>query len=134
MTATTKPTRAATLIPLQQANSTVACGLLSEIGGGKVISFSRRAVAPRCKLVPRTWDRNDESNVVRFTRVKSSHSGLQRTAAAVAKAQTKAIEASVTEEWDDYRYQMLVNGLVAAFVGMLVISGQWMLTILAKIP
>jgi hypothetical protein len=133
MTATTKTTRAATLLRAQQTNSTGAGGPLSEIGGGgKVIHFSRRAFAPRRKPALGTWDKNDESNVIRFTRLKSSHSGLQRTAAA-AKAQTKAIEARVTEEGDNYRYQMLVNGLVAAFVGMLVMSGQWMFTILTNI-
>jgi hypothetical protein len=134
MTATTKTTRAATVLPPQQANLTAAGGPLSEIGdGGKVIRFSRRAVAPRWKLALRTWDKNDESNVLRFTRFKSSHSGLQRPAAA-AKAQTEVMEARVTEENDNYRYQMFVNGLVAVFVGMLVMSGQWMFTILASIP
>jgi hypothetical protein len=111
----------------------VAGGPLSEIGdGGKVIRFSRRAVAPRWKLALRTWD-DDESNVLHFTRFKSSHSELQRTAAA-AKAQTEAIEARVIEEDDNYRYQMFVNALVAVFVGVLVMSGQWMFTILASIP
>jgi hypothetical protein len=134
MTGTTKTTRAATLLRAQQTNSTVAGGPSSEIGGGgEVIRFSRRAVAPRWKLALRASDKNDESNVIRFTRLKSSHSRLQRTAAA-AKAQTKAIEARVTQEGDNYRYQMFVNGLVAAFVGMLVMSGQWMFTILASIP
>jgi hypothetical protein len=50
------------------------------------------------------------------------------------RAQTRVIEARVTQEGDNYRYQMFVNGLVAAFVGMLVMSGQWMFTILASIP
>src|ERR1700745_1129173 len=100
MTATTKTTRAATLLRAQQTNSTVAGDPLSEIRrGGKGFRFFLSAGAPRWKLALRASDKNDESNVISFTRLKSTHSRLQRTAAA-AKAQTKAIEARVTQEGD----------------------------------
>jgi hypothetical protein len=46
----------------------------------------------------------------------------------------KPLAGQIGEGDQDYRYRMFASALVAAFVGMLVISGQWMFTILVKMP
>jgi hypothetical protein len=45
----------------------------------------------------------------------------------------KAMPARISEGEQDYRSRMFTNALVAGIVGMLVMSGQWMFTILASI-
>jgi hypothetical protein len=71
------------------------------------------------------------SNVIPFARnLPQAH--MHRSITAARKA-TKLMAAQVSEADDDYRSRMFASALVAGFVGMLVMSGQWMFTVLASI-
>jgi len=76
---------------------------------------------------------NSRLNVIEFHHPNSPHSRLPRSAIAASRPM-KPLAGQIGEGDQDYRYRMFASALVAAFVGMLVISGQWMFTILVKMP
>ena len=80
-------------------------------GGAKIIRFYPRAVASREKPGVTMWDKNAESNVIRFPQVPPNSRG-----------------------GDDYHHRMLENALAAAVFVVLVISGQWIFSTLATVP
>ena len=76
---------------------------------------------------------NGHSKIVAFSRLDSPYSRLRRSAIAPSRP-VKASAARIGESDEHYLYRMFASALVAAFVGMLVISGQWMFAILARMP
>jgi hypothetical protein len=74
---------------------------------------------------------NRHSNVIALARLNLADPRLQRSTIA-GKEPIKAMAARISEGCHDYRSRMFANALVAGFVGMLVMSGQWMFTILAS--
>jgi hypothetical protein len=70
------------------------------------------------------------SNVIPFAR-SLPQVQLHRPTTAARKA--RVVAAKIGEADDDYRSRMLASALIAGFVGMLVMSGQWMFTALASI-
>jgi hypothetical protein len=103
-------------------------------GGGKIIRLYPRAVASREKPALPMWDKNGEYNVIRFSQVAPVKSTPQR-GGKTAKSQAEFLANPNSRVDYDYHHQMLENGLAAAVLVVLVISGQWILsTLLATIP
>ena len=75
---------------------------------------------------------NSHSNVIPLARFNLPHSRLQILTIA-RKGPIKAMMPQTIRGDDDYRSRMVANALVGGFVGMLVIIGEWMLTILTSI-
>ena len=75
---------------------------------------------------------NGYSNVIPIARLNLAHSWLQRSTIA-GERPMKAIAAQISEGDLDYRSRMFTSAILFGFVGMLVMSGQWMFTILASI-
>ena len=74
---------------------------------------------------------NGYSNVIPFAR-SLPQVQLHRPTTAARNA-TRVAAAKIGDADNDYRSRMLASALIAGFVGMLVMSGQWMFTVLASI-
>ena len=70
------------------------------------------------------------SNVIPFAR---SLPQVQLHRPTTAARTARVVATKIGQADDDYRSQMLASALIAGFVGMLVMSGQWMFTALASI-
>ena len=71
---------------------------------------------------------NSHSNVIPVARFNLARSRLQISTLA-GKEPIKAMMPKTSRGDDDYRSRMFANALVAGFVGILVMSGEWMLMI-----
>jgi hypothetical protein len=68
---------------------------------------------------------NRHSNVIPIARLNLARSA--------GMDPVNAMAARISEGEQDYRSRMFTNALLAGIVGMLVMSGQWMVTIVASI-
>jgi len=75
---------------------------------------------------------NSHSNVIPLARFNLVNSRHQRSTIP-RKEPIKALMPQTSQCDDDYRARMFTNALIAGFVGVLVMSGEWMLTILTSI-
>ena len=116
----------------QRTNSTTASDSLSLSDGcGKILRFYPRAVACQGQLASPMWDRNGEYNVIRLRRAALAKSALQR--GETAKSSLGLVKNRGTQVDDDYDHRMVINALAAAVLAMLVISGEWVFSLLAAI-
>ena len=74
---------------------------------------------------------NGHSNVIPVA-FNLAHSRLQASAIP-GKETIKAMMPQTSRRDDEYRSRMFAHALVIGFVGMLVMSGEWMVTILTSI-
>jgi hypothetical protein len=95
-------------------------------GGGKIIRLYPRAIAFRHKPAVPVRDKN----VIRLPQFAS----MPQKGDKVANAQPELVTNRNGRRNDDYHHRMLENALAAAVLAVLVISGNWIVRILAAVP
>jgi len=95
-------------------------------GGGKIIRLYPRAIAFRDKPALPVRDKN----VIRLPQIAS----MPQEGGKVANPQPELVTNRNGRRNDDYHHRMLENALAAAVLAVLVISGNWIVSILAAVP